>query len=86
MIDPSPDVSRIGVARPQRWVCHRVTAGGCTRGVLEQYAAGSDTRGRPGGRSYLRSQQAIREISVLIIRKYFIEPGIQQDEGGSEID
>ncbi len=32
------------------------------RGVLEQYVAGSDTRGRPEGRSYLRSQQAIHEI------------------------
>ena len=59
---PSPDISRIGVARPRRWVCHRVTAGGRTRGVLEQYVAGFDTRGHPEGRSYLRSQQAIREI------------------------
>jgi hypothetical protein len=35
------------------------------RGVLEQYVAGSDTRGRPEGRSYLRSQQAIHKISGL---------------------
>jgi hypothetical protein len=39
----------------------RVTAGGRTRGVLEQYVAGFDTRGRPEGQSYPRSQQAIRE-------------------------
>jgi hypothetical protein len=38
---------------------------GWTRGVLEQYIAGSDTRGRPEGRSYPRSQQAIHETSVL---------------------
>ena len=36
-----------------------------SRGVLEEYVAGSDTRGRPGGRSYPRSQQATREISGL---------------------
>jgi len=52
----SPDVSRIGVARPWRSVCHLATAGGWIRGVLEQYVAGSDTRGRPEGRSYPRSQ------------------------------
>jgi hypothetical protein len=61
----SPDVSRIGVARPWRSVCHRATAGGWIRGVLEQYVAGSDTRGRPEGRSYPRSQQVIRETSGL---------------------
>jgi hypothetical protein len=33
--------------------------------VIEQYVAGSDTRGRPEGRSYPRSQQAIHEISGL---------------------
>ena len=33
------------------------------RGVLEQYVAGSDTRGRPEGRPYPRSQQAIHETS-----------------------
>jgi hypothetical protein len=38
------------------------------RGVPEQYVAGSDTRGRPEGRSYLRSQQAIHEISGLGIK------------------
>ncbi len=32
------------------------------RGVLEKYVAGSDTRGRPEGRSYPRSQQAIHGI------------------------
>jgi hypothetical protein len=36
-----------------------------TRGVLELYVAGSDTRGRPEGRPYPRSQQAIHEISGL---------------------
>jgi len=46
-------------------VCHRATAGDWIRGVLEQYVAGSDTRGRPEGRSYPWSQQAIREISGL---------------------
>jgi hypothetical protein len=35
------------------------------RGVLKQYVAGSDTRGRPERRSYPRSQQATREISGL---------------------
>ncbi len=39
--------------------------GGWTQGVLEQYVAGADTRGRPEGRSYPRSQQAIHEISGL---------------------
>jgi hypothetical protein len=39
--------------------------GGWTRGVLEQYVAGSDTRGRPEGRAYPRSQQPFREISGL---------------------
>jgi hypothetical protein len=40
--------------------------GSRTRGVPERYVAGSDTRGRPEGRSYPRSQQAIREISGLV--------------------
>jgi hypothetical protein len=31
--------------------------------VLAQYVAGSETRGRPEGRSDTRSQQATREIS-----------------------
>jgi hypothetical protein len=39
----SPDISRIGVARPWIRVCHRATAGDWIRGVLEQYVAGSDT-------------------------------------------
>jgi len=43
----------------------RATAGGWIRGVLEQYVAGSDIRGRPEGLTYPRSQQAIREISGL---------------------
>ena len=63
----SPDISRIGVARPRRRVCHRATAGDWIRGVLEQYVTGSDTRGRPEGRPYPRSQQAIREISGLVV-------------------
>ena len=33
--------------------------------VLEQYVAGFKPRGRPGGRSYLRSQQPIHELSGL---------------------
>jgi hypothetical protein len=37
------------------------------RGVLKQYVAGSDTRGRPEGRSYPRSQQAIRETFGLTV-------------------
>jgi hypothetical protein len=36
------------------------------QGVLEQYVAGCDTRGRPEGLSYPRSQQAIHVISGLI--------------------
>jgi hypothetical protein len=43
----------------------RDPAGNWIRGVLEQYVAGSDTRGRPEGRSDTRSQQAIHEISGL---------------------
>jgi hypothetical protein len=35
------------------------------RGVLEKYVAGSDIRGRPEGRSYPRSKQAINETSGL---------------------
>jgi hypothetical protein len=35
------------------------------RGVLEQYVAGSDARGRPEGHPYPRSQQEIHEISGL---------------------
>jgi hypothetical protein len=37
------------------------------RGVPERYVAGADTRGRPGGRPYPRSQQAIHETSGLTI-------------------
>ncbi len=37
--------------------------GGWTRGVLELYVAGSDTRGRREGRPYPWSQQVIHEIS-----------------------
>jgi hypothetical protein len=40
---------------------------GWIRGVLKQYVAGSDTRGRPEGRSYPRSQQAIRETFGLTV-------------------
>jgi len=63
---PSPDNSWICVARPWRWACHRATAGGWIRGVLEQYVAGFKPRGRPGGRSYSRSQQPIHELSGLV--------------------
>jgi len=35
------------------------------RGVPERYVAGSDTRGRQGGRPYPWSQQVIHEISRL---------------------
>ncbi|UCF03667.1 MAG: hypothetical protein JSV14_08585, partial [Deltaproteobacteria bacterium] len=48
-----------------RWLCHPVTAGCWFRGVPERYVAGADTRGRPEGRSYPRSQQVIHEISGL---------------------
>ena len=41
--------------------------------VLEQYVAGSDTRGRPEGRSYPRSQEAIREISGLYLTDFIPE-------------
>ena len=43
------------------------------RGVLEQYVTGSDTRGRQEGLSYLRSQQAIHEISGLSFKQRRIE-------------
>jgi len=42
-------------ARPRDWF----------RGVLEQYVAGADIRGRPEGRPYSKSQQVIHEISGL---------------------
>jgi hypothetical protein len=35
--------------------------------VPERYVAGTDTRGRPEGRPYPRSQQAIREIPGFIV-------------------
>jgi hypothetical protein len=38
------------------------------RGVPEWNVAGSDTRGRPEGQPYPRSQQAIHEISGLGIQ------------------
>ena len=41
-----------------------------TRGVPERYVAGFDSRGRPGGRPYPRSQQAIHEISGLVPRTF----------------
>jgi hypothetical protein len=37
----------------------------CTRGVPERYVAGYGTRGRPEGRPYPLSQQAIHETSGL---------------------
>ncbi|MEE9531263.1 MAG: hypothetical protein V3W52_09740 [Syntrophobacteria bacterium] len=39
-------------ALPRDWI----------RGVPKRYVAGSDTRGRPEGRPYPRSQQVIHEI------------------------
>ena len=39
--------------------------GGGPEAYLERYVAGLNTRGRPGGRPYPRSQQAIHEISGL---------------------
>ena len=41
------------------------------RGVLEKYVAGSDIRGRPEGRSYPRSKQAIDETSGLDFLSYW---------------
>jgi len=35
------------------------------RGVLEQYVAGFEARGRPEGRSYPQSEQPIHELSGL---------------------
>ena len=62
----SPGISRIGVARPLRRTCHRAIAGDWIRGVLEQYVAGSDTRGRPEGCQYysrsLRSAQSRKRV------------------------
>ena len=37
------------------------------RGVPERYVAGADTRGRPEGRPYQGSQQAIYETSGLVL-------------------
>jgi len=39
------------------------------RGVPERYVAGADTRGRPEGRPYPGSQQAIHETSGLPLRE-----------------
>jgi len=61
------DVSCIAVARPQRWACHLATAGCWIRGILEQYVAGSDARGRQEGRPDPWSQQVIHEISWLFV-------------------
>ena len=63
--NPSPDISWIAVARPQRWACHLATAGCWFRGVPERYVAGADTRGRQEGWPYLWSQQVIHEMSGL---------------------
>ncbi len=41
------------------------------RGVPERYVAGSDTRGRPEGRTYPRSQQVIHETSGLNMKAEF---------------
>ncbi|MEE9531209.1 MAG: hypothetical protein V3W52_09470 [Syntrophobacteria bacterium] len=40
------------------------------RGVPERYVAGTDTRGRQEGRPYPWSQQAIHEISGLILKSF----------------
>ena len=59
---------------------HRATAGSWIRGVLEQYVAGSDARGRPEGRSYLRSQQAIHEISGLTVLAHLDQPPFTESQ------
>jgi len=46
----SPHISWIDVTRQWRCACYRATAGTRTRGVLEQYVAGFEVRGRPGGK------------------------------------
>jgi hypothetical protein len=38
------------------------------RRTCERYVAGFDTRGRPGGWPYPRSQQAIHEISGPVVK------------------
>ncbi len=54
---------------------------GWIRGVLEQYVAGSDTRGRPEGRSYPRSEQSICEISGLSMLTWHNYAQIVKDHG-----
>jgi len=56
----SPHYARDAVARSWRWSCHRATAGPRTWGVLVQYVARFETRGRPEGRPDPRSQQVAR--------------------------
>jgi hypothetical protein len=41
------------------------------RGVPERYVAGADTRGRPEGRPYPGSQQAIYQTSGLLLAMGF---------------
>ena len=53
----------MGVPRAGTCAACRATAGCWFRGVPERYVEGADTRGRPEGRPYPRSEQAIREIS-----------------------
>jgi hypothetical protein len=48
--------------------------------VLEQYVAGSDTRGRPEGRPYPWSQQVIHEISGLGISGLLTEARVHPGE------
>jgi hypothetical protein len=41
------------------------------QGVPERYVAGVNTRGRPEGRPYPGSQQAIHETSGLVVREFY---------------
>ncbi len=61
----SPDVSQIAVARPWRGVCHRATAGGWTRGVLNSTSQGPKPEDARKDDLNPRSQQVIRGISGL---------------------
>jgi len=69
------ETTKVGVparhASKARWAGHRATAECWIRGVLEQYVAGSDTRGRQEGRPYnsrsLRSAQSRKRVPSFVV-------------------
>jgi len=57
----NPDISRIAVGRPRRRVCHRATAGGWIRGVLNSTSQGQTPEdARKDGHIRGRSRQFVK--------------------------